>query len=211
MGGRDDRPAVPRALDDGAGAPEPAGSGPGAAAQRPAARPTGLADALHGAPYLLAAVAAAPWFGDRPSLALRLVSKACCQAVDATPTRIRLDFDQARQQDPDPEARLARMERRLAKLPRLEELACSDPSDVELGQLLAGRAAAGVQRLEVRGCTSPQWPIYPSSRCVHAPGCRRVPPLCLVCALCVPCLVACGHRHAPLDPPPPCPPKPGTP
>jgi hypothetical protein len=104
-------------------------------------------------PALLAAVATATWPPHSPSLALRLVSKACCQAVDATPTRIRLDFDQARQQDPDPEARLARMERRLAKLPRLEELACSFPSDTDL--VLARPVAAGVQRLQqVPGCSS---------------------------------------------------------
>jgi hypothetical protein len=52
MGGLDDRPAALRALADGAGAPEPAGIEPGAAAaaKRPAAEPTGLVDALHGAP-----------------------------------------------------------------------------------------------------------------------------------------------------------------
>jgi hypothetical protein len=166
MGGRDDRT-------------EPADIQPGAAAaaEIPAAGPTGLADALHGAPDLLAAVAAAAaWPGDsRPSLDLRLLSKACCEAVDAAATLIRLDFDQARQQadwqqgstaaDPYPEARpkaaaagdgawLARMERRLAKLPRLEELTCSAPSDTELAQLLAGPAVAGVQRLEMLDCTS---------------------------------------------------------
>jgi hypothetical protein len=173
MGGRDDRLAVPRALDDGAGAPESAGSGLGAAAaaQRPAARPAGLADALHGAPALLAALAAAVdttpvnpsrrWVdrpsSHRPSLALRRVSKACCDAVDVAATRITLAFDRARQQADaaaGAEARLSRMERRLAKVPRLEELACSGPSNVELGRLLAGPVAAGVQRLDVRWCTS---------------------------------------------------------
>ncbi len=49
---------------------------------------------------------------------------------------------------------LARMERRLAKLPRLKELTCTGPSDVELAQLLAGPVAARVQRLDVRGLTS---------------------------------------------------------
>ncbi len=127
-----------------------------------AAGPTGLADALHGAPDLLAAVAAAgvpagdlprPWPRWR---ILRSVSKACCEAVDAATTRIRLDFDQARPQADAAGggAWLARMERRLAKLPRLEELTCFGLCDTELGQLLAGPAAAGVQRLKMCGCTS---------------------------------------------------------
>jgi hypothetical protein len=159
MGGRDGRPAVPLALDDGAGAPESAGSGLGAAAaaQRPAAGPTGLVDALHGAPALLAAVRAfvGPW-GYRPSPALRRVSKACCEAVDVAATRIRLDFDRARQAGAAGDgAWLARMERRLAKLPFLSALACWKPSDVELGQLLAGPTAAQLlQHLDVRRCTS---------------------------------------------------------
>jgi hypothetical protein len=151
MGGCYGRPAGPRAPADGAGAVEPDGSGPGAAAG------PGLTDALHGAPALLAFVAAAvdTMVGDRRSLNLRLVSKACCEAVDAAATRIRLDFRVARQQAgaAGDGAWLARMERRLAKLARLEELACTGPSDAELGQLLAGPVAAGLLRLEVHGCT----------------------------------------------------------
>jgi hypothetical protein len=135
MSGRDVRLAGPRALADGAGEPGP-----------------GLVDALHGAPALLAAIAAAP--RDRNCLALRLVSRACCEAVDSAGTCITLAFNKAREQAGAEGAWLARMERQLAKLPRLEELACSGPSDVELGQLLAGPAAAGVQRLEVRNCRS---------------------------------------------------------
>jgi hypothetical protein len=154
-----DRPVL-RAPADGAGAVEPNVSGPGAAAaaERPAAGPTGLVDALHGAPDLLAEVRAfvGPWV-DRPSPALRRVSKACCEAVDSTSTRIRLDFYLARQQaDAAGDAAwLARMERRLAKLPFLSALACWKPSDVELGQLLAGPTAAQrLQHLDVRRCTS---------------------------------------------------------
>jgi hypothetical protein len=147
---------LPTAPADGAGAPEPAGSGPGAAAvaQHPAAGP-GLADAVHGAPTLLAAVAAA---GVPSSLSLRLVSKACCEAVDTAITCITLAFNDAAggAGAAGEAAWLARMERRLAKLPRLAELTCSGPSDVELGQVLAGPAAAGVQRLKVGGCTSGQ-------------------------------------------------------
>jgi hypothetical protein len=210
MGGRDSRPAGPRALADGAGAPKPAGSAPGAAAaaQRPAA---GLVDALHGAPALLAAVAvaAAAVPGDRPSLALRLVSKACCEAVDAAATRITLAFQPcvARQQAGGRDGGawlawwMARMDRRLAKVPRLQELTCTGPSEVELGQLLAGPVAAGVQRLDVRGCTSGRsgpgdaaprvrWEL-PASSLAHLPSlqvwlCNWLPPFALPRHLCAP-------------------------
>jgi hypothetical protein len=150
MGGRDDRPAVPRALADGAGMPaiEP---GAAAAAERPAAGPTGLADALHGAPDLLAMVAATMERRNRNCLFLRLVSKACCEAVDAAAMRTTLAFNRARQPHP---AWLAHVERYLAKMPRLVEIVGSNPSAAELGQLLAGPAVAGVQRLEVRDCTT---------------------------------------------------------
>jgi hypothetical protein len=127
-----------------------AGSGPGvAAAQRPGG--PGLVDALHGAPPLLAAVAEAAWPGYRPRWSkMRLVSKACCEAVDAAATRITLAFDQARRQAGGG-AWLARMERRLTKLPCLRELTCSGPSNGDLSQLLARPTAARLERLEVHG------------------------------------------------------------
>jgi hypothetical protein len=141
-------------------AAQPAGSGPGAAA----AEGPGLAGALHAAPALLAAIAAAARSlgGSSPSPTLRRVSKACCEAVDAAATRMRLDFPRARQQADEAvgttghRARwLARgMARRLAKLPCLVELVCSGSTVTELEQLLAGLAAARVQRLEVH--LSPQ-------------------------------------------------------
>jgi hypothetical protein len=161
MGGHGDRPAARRTGTDSA--PEPAGSGPGAAAaQRPAAGP-GLEDALHGAPDLLAALAMAGEAqpgGRRPSHALRLVSKACREAVDGAATRSRLDFPCARSRVAGPGgcAWIEPMVRRLARAPRLAELTCCEPSGVELEQLLSGAAArqpspvAGVQRLEV--CTT---------------------------------------------------------
>ncbi len=156
MGDRDDSPAAGRARTGSS--LEPAGSGPdAAAAQRPSAGPGGLEDALHGAPDLLAALAMA---GDRPSHALRLVSKACREAVDGAATRSRLDFPCARSRMAGPGgcAWLVPMVRRLARLTRLAELTCCDPSGEELEQLLSGAAAlqpspvAGVQRLEV--CTA---------------------------------------------------------
>ncbi len=108
-------------------------------------------DALHGAPPLLAAIVAAAWRGHRSSLAmLRLVSKACCEAVDGAATRITFAFDQARWQAGGG-AWLARMERRLDKLPCLRELTCSGPSNAELSQLLARPTAARLERLEVHG------------------------------------------------------------
>jgi hypothetical protein len=84
MGNRDDRPAARRARTD-------SGHG-GSEAQFPAAGP-GLADALHGAPGLLAASVAASHSWEPPNPTLRLVSKACCEAVDGAVTRTRLFFD----------------------------------------------------------------------------------------------------------------------
>jgi hypothetical protein len=96
----------------GASGEEPAGSGLGAAAGT-GAGPAGLADMLHGAPALLAAIMAAssrhggdntvqwpsimgermlPWGGCRRAR----VARACCEAVDAAATRLWLDFDPAR-------------------------------------------------------------------------------------------------------------------
>jgi hypothetical protein len=95
MGGRDDRAAARRARADSA--PVSTGRGPGSAAAQHAAGGPGLEDALHGAPDLLAALAMAGEAqpGDPPSHALRLVSKACREAVDGAATRSRLDFEQA--------------------------------------------------------------------------------------------------------------------
>ncbi len=155
MGGHGDRPAAGRTGTDSA--PEPAVSGPeAAAAQRPSAGP-GLEGALHGAPDLLAALAMP---GDRLKPALRLVSKACREAVDGAATRCWLDFPCARSRGAGPGggAWLEPMVRRLAKVPRLAELTCCDPNGGEVEQLLSGAAArepssaAGVQRLEV--CTT---------------------------------------------------------
>ncbi len=107
-----------------------------------------LADALHGAPDLLAA--------SRPLYSLRCTSKACCGAVDGGATRCKLDFTAARGVE-EGRLLLERMAARLAKLPRLGELICVGPSSAELDQLLTMAAAAqpssvgGVQRLVVEG------------------------------------------------------------
>jgi hypothetical protein len=159
MGGHGDRPPGGRTGTDSA--PEPGGR-KDAAAQR-AAGGRGLEDALHGAPDLLPAVVAGGGPGDLPSHTLRLVSKACREAVDGTATRCRLDFPCARSRGAGPGggAWLEPMVRRLGKLPRLAQMewvTCCDPSGAELEQLLSGAVArepspvAGVQRLEV--CTT---------------------------------------------------------
>jgi hypothetical protein len=147
MGGRGDRPAAQRARTDSA--PEPAGSGPGAAAaQRPAAGP-GLEDALHGAPGLLAALAMPGEAQPGPRCILRLVGKSCCEAVDSAAGSLRVGFGMGGQ------AWVDAVVRRMGKLPRLAGVKFCDPSGVELEQLLATAAAwqpsavAGVQRLEV--------------------------------------------------------------
>jgi hypothetical protein len=211
MGGHGDRPAARRARTDSAaepcastgndGAPVPGVSG--LEAQRPAAGP-GLEGALHGAPDLLAALAMAGEAqpGGRPSHALRLVSKACREAVDGAVTRTQLFFDDLYQRgaqsgaaggasseavaplsrsqrllrawapkqhfacdwprdsaDQRAAAWLEPMVRRLARLPRLAEVTCWGPGGAELEQLLAMAAAAhpsalaGVQRLDVHGCS----------------------------------------------------------
>jgi hypothetical protein len=199
MGGRDDRMAEPCALADGAAsAAEPAGSGPGAAAEVQGSG-SGLVDALHGAPALPAAIAdAMP--GGRSSTALRLVSKACREAVDAAATRITLSFGPARQQQPGANggaSLVERMERRLAELPCLLELACSEPSIAELRQLLAGPVAAGVRRLVVRGCTSGRPAHLPTLEVCWSPPCTLTP-----CALPRGTVVACAWpRGAPTSVP----------
>jgi hypothetical protein len=150
MGGRDDRPAARRARTYIPS--EPAGSGPDAETQRPAAGP-GLEDALHAAPALLAALAMR---GDHSNPALRLVSKACREAVDGAATRTRLDFDEVQLVGgPDSEVDVVPVARWLAKLTRLADLSCYAVYSRELEQLLAMAAAAqpsavaGVQRLVV--------------------------------------------------------------
>jgi hypothetical protein len=157
MGDRDDRPAAQRARTGSASGDEPGGSGPGAATQPPAG--PGLADALHGAPDLLAAA--------RPLDSLRRTSKECCKVVDGAATRCRLGFASARRAErhlAQSGSLLQRMARRLSKLPRLGELVCLGPSGAELEQLLAMAAAAqpssvgaalgGVQRLRVEGTST---------------------------------------------------------
>jgi hypothetical protein len=85
----------------GASGEEPAGSGLGATAGAHAG-PAGLADVLHGAPALLAAIKGGPRPNPDPrssSHILRRVSRGCCEAVDAPATRLRLNFDTARQEN----------------------------------------------------------------------------------------------------------------
>jgi hypothetical protein len=150
-------PAVLGALADAA---EPSGSGPDG--------PAGLEDALHGAPALLAAVADVESFTPRENcpmrahgadcLTLRLVSKACCKAVDTGSTYIRVHFHEARRQASaaGDGAWLARMERRLAKLPPQAAILCQNPADVELELLLATPVVQRleIKRLEMHGCMS---------------------------------------------------------
>ncbi len=115
----------------------------------------GLADALHGAPALLAGMMAR-------SRDLRRMSKACCEAVDGAAKRCRLDFASARRVEERrlsklPRSLLERMAARLAKLPILVELLCVGSSGAEVEQLLTTAAAAQpssvgrVERLMVKG------------------------------------------------------------
>jgi hypothetical protein len=89
---------------------------------------------------------------------LRLVSKACREAVDSAATRTRLGFDKARRaagQAAQCAAWLKPMANLLARTPHLEWVTCWNPSGEELEQLMAMAAArqpsavAGVQRLDV--------------------------------------------------------------